>query len=89
MRSQTDQVIKDVLELWWYTHFPRATALGLAIDANKSLPANTGLRFTAQMWIIEMFFNCPLGVPGLRCPLPAETAAVTNAIERGWLTWHA
>ena len=81
--------IKDVLMLWWYTHFPRATALGLAIDANATLSASIGLRFTAQMWLLEMFFNCPPGVPGLRCPTAAEEAAVSNAINKGWITWHA
>jgi len=79
--------IKDVLTLWWYTHFPRALELGLQIDAQPAL--GVGLRFTAQMWIIEMFFNCPPGVPGLRCPAPGEVANVTTAINRGFLTWHA
>lgn len=79
--------IKDVLTLWWYTHFPRALALGLQIDADPAL--GVGLRFTAQMWIIEMFFNCPPGVPGLRCPSPGEVANVTTSITRGYLTWHA
>ena len=81
--------IKDVLQLWWYTHFPRATALGQAIEANASLASSIGLRFTAQMWLIEMFFNCPPGVPGLRCPTAAEQQGVTTAIEKGWLTWHS
>jgi hypothetical protein len=70
-----------------YTHFPRALELGLQIDADPAL--GVGLRFTAQMWIIEMFFNCPPGVPGLRCPAPGEVANVTTSITRGFLTWHA
>ena len=81
--------IKDVLQLWWYTHFPRATALGEAIDANSTLSSTIGLRFTAQAWLIDLFFHCPPGVPGLRCPTAAEQAALSNAIARGWLTWHA
>ena len=81
--------IKDVLQLWWYTHFPRASAVGQAIDANATLAATIGLRFTAQAWLIDLFFACPPGVPGLRCPTPAEQAALSTAIARGWITWHA
>ena len=81
--------IKDVLTLWWFSHFPRAIALGQAIEANATLAASIGLRFTAQAWLLDIFFNCPPGVPGLRCPTPAEQADVSTAVAKGWLTWHA
>ena len=81
--------IKDVLELWWYSHFPRAHALGAAIAANASL-AELALHFTAQCWLVDLFFACPPAVPGgLRCPTDAEQADVAESIRNGWLTWHA
>jgi hypothetical protein len=80
--------IKDVLQLWWFTHFPRAHALGAAIAANASHSA-LALHFTAQCWLVDLFLNCPPGVPDLRCPTDDEQAAVEESIRNGWLTWHA
>ena len=57
------------------------------ISANRSLGVQ--LRFTAQMWIMEMFFNCPPGIASLRCPNATEVSGVREAISAGWLTWHA
>ena len=82
--------IKDVLQLWWYSHFPRAFAIGSAIAANASLADHLGLHFTAQCWLLDLFFNCPPDVPGgLRCPTDAEKAAVQQSVRSGWLSWHA
>lgn len=81
--------IRDVLQLWWYTHFPRAVSLGLAMEANASLPAGVGLHFTAQCWLIDLMLNCPPDVPGLPCPTAGQLANLTLAIQKGWLTWHA
>ena len=80
--------IKDVLMLWWYTHFPRALRLGLEIEAG-GYPAGTGLQFMAQCWLIALFYDCPPGVPGLTCPTAPQVANLTLAIQKGFLTWHA
>jgi len=80
--------IEGVLQLWWYTHFPRVLRLGLEIEAMTPAPAY-GMKFMAQCWLIDTFFNCPPGVPGLVCPTPAQQANLTLAISKGFLTWHA
>lgn len=80
--------IKDVLQLWWYTHYPRVLRLGLEIDAMTPVPAY-GMKFTTQCWLVDLFFNCPPNVPGLTCPTAAQQANLTLAIQKGYLTWHA
>jgi hypothetical protein len=81
--------IFGVLNLWWYSHYPRALMLGEAIAANATLASSVGLQFTTQCWILNTFFNCPPGVANLTCPTPAQIANVTRAISAGYLTWHA
>ena len=81
--------ISGVLTLWWYTHYPRALALGDAIAANSTLASTIGLHFTTQCWILNVFFDCPRGIAGLTCPSPAQVADVERAITAGYLTWHA
>jgi hypothetical protein len=82
--------IRDVLQLWWYTHFPRALSLGLELEQSVNNPNNNlALHFTAQCWLIDLFFNCPTNVPGLPCPTSEQIANVTLAIQKGFLTWHA
>jgi hypothetical protein len=82
--------IRDVLQLWWYTHFPRALSLGLALEQPGNNPdGNLAIHFTAQCWLIDLFLNCPPNVPGLPCPSPAQIANVTLAIQKKFLTWHA
>jgi len=80
--------IRDVLQLWWYDHFPRALALGQALELEQ--PGNNlAIHFTAQCWLVDLFFNCPPNVPGLPCPSAAQIANVTLSIQKGFLTWHA
>ena len=76
----------EIMTLWWYTHFPRAYALGLALDARGG-PER--LQFMAQSWIVSLFLDCPPGLAGVRCPTPGERANLTTAIARGYITWHA
>jgi len=79
--------IAGVLNLWWYTHFPRAFALGTALAASN--PNAVGLHFTAQCWLVDMFLHCPPGVAGLACPTTAQVAQLNASVAAGWLTWHA
>ena len=75
-----------IFSLWWYTHFPRAYSLGLALDARGG-PER--LRFMSHSWIVSLFLDCPPGIPGLRCPTVGETANFTDAVNRGYIYWHA
>ena len=36
-----------------------------------------------------MFLDCPPGIPGLICPSAGEVANFTDAVARGYITWHA
>lgn len=47
------------------------------------------LHFMAQSWIVSMFLDCPPGIPGLVCPSAGEKANFTDAVARGYITWHA
>lgn len=75
----------NILDRWFYTHFPRAAALGAELARNASGPQ---LQFTAQSWLVSLYFDCPPGM-GFRCPTAAEQRAVERAIRAGYLTWHA
>lgn len=81
--------IQEVLALHWYTHFPRARELGLAIEANQTLSRDIGLQFMTQCWILEIFFNCPPNVPALICPTQEQQTNMTDTINRDWINWHA
>ena len=78
-----------ILTLWWYTHLPRAVRLGMEIENNATLKGSIALQFTAQSWILDMFYRCPPHMPGLTCPTPTQINNVTIAIRKGWITWHA
>lgn len=81
-----------ILNRWWYQHFPQAVNLGHQLAANSSLPATlqtNGLHFMAQSYIVSLFLDCPPNIPGLPCPSAELVANVTDAIQRGWITWHA
>lgn len=75
----------NILDLWFHKHFPRAAALGAELARNASGPQ---LQFTAQSWLISLYFDCPSGL-GFRCPTAAEKRAVERAIRAGYITWHA
>lgn len=53
--------------------------------------ACTGLQlhFMAQSWIVSLYLDCPPGIPGLMCPTAAARANFTDAVRRGYITWHA
>lgn len=44
--------------------------------------------YTSHSWLISMFLDCPPHM-GLQCPNATTVAAVTRAIQRGDITWHA
>ena len=40
-------------------------------------------------WLVSIFFDCPPGVPGLRCPNATNRALIDAAIRAGDIWWHA
>jgi hypothetical protein len=75
-----------VLALWFFTHFPRAYAIGLELEARGG-PER--LHFMTHSWIVSLFLDCLPGIPGLRCPTEGEKGNFTDAVRRGFIYWHA
>lgn len=75
-----------ILNLWFNTHYPRGYEVGLQLQARGG---DEQLKFMTQSWIVSMYLNCPPNVPGLVCPSPAAVANFTDAVKRGFITWHA
>ena len=77
--------MQQVINSYLSQFFAQAYALGLQLDARGG-PER--LRFMAQSWIVNLFLNCPPNA-GLLCPSPAAIANFTDAVKRGYITWHA
>eukprot|EP01052_Picozoa_sp_SAG31_P031212 SAG31_NODE_3284_length_4464_cov_5.447194_2_plen_464_part_00 len=61
---------------------------------NTSMATNGNYVYTTHCWLISFFFECPHHAAAnpsfpIQCPSPALVAAVTDAISKGWITWHA
>lgn len=78
-----------IINRWFTQHFPRCYAIGLALDALGGAPGKPQLKFMTQSWLVSLYLDCPIGVPGLQCPSPAAVANFTDAVKRGYITWHS
>jgi hypothetical protein len=76
---------QDILSLWFSNFFPLAYELGLQLDA---LGGPERLRWMAQSWIVSLYVDCPPNA-GLPCPSAGQLANFTDAVARGYITWHA
>ena len=50
--------------------------------------------YTTHCWLVSFFFDCPRHAAAnpdfpIQCPSTPLVAAVTDAISKGWITWHA
>lgn len=86
-------VTLQIVDLYHSIYFPLAASVGAALEANKSTSAS--LRWMTQSWLVDLFFHCPEGnntaatVYNITCPTPEQQATVREAIEKGWITYHA
>ena len=71
----------------WFGFFDAARALALALEARD--PSGPQLKFMAQSWVVSMFIDCPVGVPGLKCPSAGALANFSDSVARGFIYWHA
>ena len=76
----------NIINEWFHVFFPRALALGRALDARGG-PER--LKFMAQSYVVSLFLDCPPGFVGLVCPSPEELNNFTQAVEAGYIYWHA
>ncbi len=66
-----------------------------AIDTSAKLRKNTTAGapqfiYTSHPWLINMFIDCPQTLwPDLHCPDEEKINKVTDAVQRGDLTYHA
>ncbi len=74
---------------WFTAHFPRAYSTGRALQLLGQ--PGVGLKFTAQSWLVSMYLECPpsLAALGLQCPNATERAQFLDAVQQGFITWHA
>ena len=59
----------------------------LAPVRELSLQHTVGFMF--QSWVIDLFFDCPPGIPNVQCPDDANKTLVADAIAAGDIQWHA
>jgi len=76
----------NIINEWFHEFFPRALALGRELDARGG---RERLKFMAQSYVVSLFLDCPPGFAGLVCPSPEEVANFTQAVEAGYIYWHA
>ena len=74
-----------IINRWWYTHFPRAYALGLELTARGG---QEQIKFTTQSYLVSLFVDCPPAFL-VRCPTAGELTNFTAAVKAGYITWHA
>jgi hypothetical protein len=67
-----------------------SSCLQAAIARDMQATSQHGDRYvyTTHSFLISLFLDCPPGM-GLQCPNSTTTAAVTDAIKSGAITWHA
>ena len=76
----------NIINKWFHDFFPQALSLGRALDARGG-PER--LKFMAQSFVVSLFLNRPPGYAGLVCPSPEELANFTEAVQAGYIYWHA
>ena len=84
------QSAPDIINLWWHQYFPLAYEVGEALEQQNNT-SNARLHFTAQSWLVEMFLNCPQPymAEGVVCPTTEEISMFKEAVQKGYITWHA
>ena len=77
-----------IVNEYFERHLPMAAAVGA--DLSKGVPGYTDhkLNFMFQSWLLDLYFDCPLGI-GVHCPTAGAREAVARAIRDGHITWHA
>ncbi|GBF87719.1 hypothetical protein Rsub_00430 [Raphidocelis subcapitata] len=74
-----------VIDLHFYTHWPRAIQLARWFDRHGG---GDRFRYLTHSWLLSLYFDCPASL-GITCPAADERAEVADAVRRGWITWHA
>ncbi|KIZ02961.1 hypothetical protein MNEG_4996 [Monoraphidium neglectum] len=74
-----------VIELHWYTHYPRAIQLARWFERHGD---GDGFRYLTHSWLIALFFDCPARV-GVTCPSAEDKQELSDAIKQGVIYWHA
>jgi hypothetical protein len=69
----------DIVNLWFDKHLPNAYAVAKELSTWTNSTAR--LHFTAQSWILDLYFNCPTDM-GLHCPTDDAKANVQEAITQ-------
>ena len=63
----------------------------MAINTSRALAAsgNASYTYTTHCFLVSFFLDCPQHWPELRCPEPELVKDFHDAVDAGWITWHA
>ena len=66
-------------------------AIPMAINTSRALAAsgNASYTYTTHCFLVSFFLDCPQHWPELRCPAPQLVKDFHDAVDAGWITWHA
>ncbi|KAA0165994.1 hypothetical protein FNF31_01608 [Cafeteria roenbergensis] len=81
----------NVVNQYFHEYFISAAALGAELEAAGG-PVQ--LRWMTQAWLVDLFLNCPAGtateaIYNVTCPNATERAIVVDALNKGFITYHA
>lgn len=76
----------NVLNKYFDTYFPQAIKTARTLFEND--PEGPQYIYTTHCWLVSMYLDCPSGM-NLHCPSKDAIASFTDAVRRGWITWHS
>ncbi|KAJ8311290.1 hypothetical protein KUTeg_011157 [Tegillarca granosa] len=86
-----DAYIGFIINEYFDTYFPRAISMAEGLVDSKY-----GERFiyTTHPWLVSLYIDCPpnfflAGNVQIHCPKPEAIKAFTDAVNKGYITWHA
>lgn len=83
--------INNIMNKYFHVYFPRAIAVAQELE---SLGGPEQLVYTTHPWLVQLYLHCPPNLvlaneTILQCPTEAERDRFLDAVDKGWITWHA
>ncbi|KAL5021154.1 hypothetical protein ScPMuIL_000309 [Solemya velum] len=82
--------INFILNKYFTEYFPRAIQISRQLALLKY---EETFIYTTHPWLVSLYISCPpdLVLSGiqLKCPSDSDVASFTNAVQEGYISWHA
>ncbi|KAK9915574.1 hypothetical protein WJX75_001002 [Coccomyxa subellipsoidea] len=75
----------DIINFNFEEHFPAAIKCA---DELRQLGGPERMKYMTHSYLVSLFFNCPPNM-GINCPNDEAMKAVSDAVQRGDIWWHA